>query len=204
MVHQLRGGILQSTGFKMPEQTLKRHIPRLTIGAIFIGLLATAAPRIDGWEENNSRLVWLFRLEGAFSEELPIETGSDDKIENPGFILREARLEADNGGSFTRLRALLTIANNAPRRRITDVEWRLDVYDASLRSVSARVVQKDKLNIYPGESAVASARMGAVLPDRMVVLLQITRVAFADGPAWLVAKECSLGEDLRTVTCKSK
>jgi hypothetical protein len=99
---------------------------------------------------------------------------------------------------------VLTIANSDAKRRITEVEWRLDVYDEALRSLSQRVLQTDKVNIYAGESAVASAKFGAVLPDRMIVLLQIIKVSFDGGSAWSPTEQCSLGEDLRTISCKSK
>jgi hypothetical protein len=153
-------------------------------------------------QDKDSRLVRLFKLDGTFSSELPLKTNSEPKSKPPGVRLTGARLEADSLGFLTRLRAMLTIANDDPARRITGVEWRLDVFDASLRSVSARVLQTDKVNIYSGESAVASAKFGGVLPDRMVVLLQLVRVSFADSSVWSSTEECSLGEDLRTVSCK--
>ena len=192
----------------MRTQILKRHLGTFGIGIILIGILIViliaTAPEAPGSQRDTSSLVRLFRLDGTFSEELPANLRPDDNFKNPGFSLTGARLEADNAGAFTRLRALLTISNGDPGRRITDIEWRVDIYDASLRTVSARVLQADKVNIYPGETAVASAKLGAVLPDRMIVLLQISKVSFVDGPAWVAAQECSLGQDLRSVTCKTK
>ena len=154
-------------------------------------------------QSDGLRTVWLFKLEGTFSEELPVKRDSDHKSANPGFLLTRARLEADNFGFSTRLRSMLTITNGNDKQRITEVEWRLDVHDASVRSVSVRVLQSEKVKIYAGETAVASAKFGAVLPDRMVVLLQLSKVSFADGSAWLAEEECELGEDLRTISCKS-
>jgi hypothetical protein len=60
------------------------------------------------------------------------------------------------------------------------------------------------VNIYSGERAVASARFGAVLPDRMVVLFQLVSVTFADDSVWSSTEECFLEEDLVTVSCKSR
>lgn len=155
-------------------------------------------------QETRKSLVLLFHLEGTFSSELPIKIRSEDKSEAAPFVLRNARLEADPMGATTRLRSVLTIANIDASRRITEIEWRLDVYDESLHTLSVRVLQEDKLNIYSNETASASARFGAVLPDRMVILLQLVRVSYADGSAWAPPVPCELEEDLRTVLCKSK
>jgi hypothetical protein len=187
---------------QMRTQILKRNLATFGVAIILVGIpIAPAAP---GSQSDPSSFVRLFRLDGTFSEELAAKIRSDDKFKNPGFALIGARLEADNGGFLTRLRALLTIANDQSGRRITEVEWRVDIYDASLRTVSARVLQADKVNIYPGETAAASAKLGAVLPDRMIVLLQISKVSFIEGPAWVAPQECSLEQDLRSVTCKTK
>jgi hypothetical protein len=193
--------MLQSTLIKMRTRILQ-HIATFAIAIIVVGI--TIAPAAPGSQSDTSGLVRLFRLEGTFSEELPAKIKSDDKSTNPGFALTGARLEADNAGALTRLRALLTISNGDPGRRITEVEWRVDIYDESLRSLSARVLQSHKVNIYPGETAAASERLGAVLPDRMIVLLQISKVSFVDGPPWIAAGECSIGQDLRSITCKTK
>ena len=186
----------------MRAQILKRTLS--SFAQLMLIVLAATAEQAPGAQVQGSSLVRLFKLDGTFSEELSAKIRSDDKSKNPGFTLTSARLEAENMGSLTRLRAMLTIANSDAEQRITEVEWRLDVYDASLRSVSARVLQSDKINIYAGETAAASAKFGAVLPDRMIVLLQLTRVSFADGSTWSASEECSLGVDLTSVSCKSK
>jgi len=166
-------------------------------------LLATASSSIRAQAEAPS-LVRLFKLEGASGEELPAKIRSAARSKNPGFTLAAARLEADNMGVVARIRTVLTIANDDPARRITGVEWRLDIFDASHRYGSSRIPQSDKVNIYSGERAVASARFGAVLPDRMVVLFQLVSVTFADDSVWSSTEECSLEEDLVTVSCKSR
>jgi hypothetical protein len=167
-------------------------------------LVVALLPQPSSAQEPNSNVVRVFRLDGTFGIELPVEISSEYKLEDARFTLRDVRLEADSAGFLTRLRSVITLANRDTTRRITEVEWRLDIYDEALRSLSQRVLQSEKVNIYPGESAKASARFGAVLPDRMVVLLQLVRVSFADGSAWLARVDCSLGEDLRTVSCKPK
>jgi hypothetical protein len=172
--------------------------------ALLVLLLAATGLKTTYAQENHANVVRLFRLDGSFSTELPGKIDSEGKLEDVGFTLRSARLEADNMSVLTRLRSVLTISNVVATRRITEVEWRLDVYDEALRSLSQRVPQTDKVNIYAGETGVASAKFGAVLPDRMVVLLQLSRVVFADGSAWSPTEQCSLGEDLRTISCKSK
>ena len=128
----------------------------------------------------------------------------EENGESAGFTLVEARIESDQRIALTRVRSSLTLANDENARRITEAEWRLDIYDASLRTMSNRVLQSEKVKIYAGETGKASANFGAVLPDRMVVLLQLTRVSFDDGTSWLPAFQCTLGEDLQTVSCKSK
>jgi len=145
----------------------------------------------------------LFRMEGTYGEELTAKTNSGDKQRSPGFSLVNARLENDGMGALARLRATLTIANE-DSRRITEVEWRLDIFDASIGNANRSVIQSEKRNIYSGETANVSAKFGAVLPDRMVILLQVTRVSFAEGPSWSASKDCSLEADLRTVSCGSK
>jgi len=177
---------------------LVRSVVKITMTC----LLAATVPGAAVAQTDGSNLVRLFKLEGTFSEELPAKNGSEQKSEPSGFALTAARLEADSFGFLTRLRALLTIANVDASRRITEVEWRIDVYDSSLRSANARVVQSAKTNIYAGETGVVSEKFGAVLPDRMIVLLQLTRVSFADGSAWSSPQECWLGDDFRTVSCK--
>jgi len=172
--------------------------------ALLVLLLVATSVHTTGAQENRSSVVRLFKLGGTFGTELPAKISSADKSGGYGFTLRDARLEADNMGFRTRLRSVLTVANSDSARRITEVEWRLDVYDEALRSLSQRVLQTDKVNIYAGETGVASAKFGAVLPDRMVVLLQLSRVVFADGSAWSPTEQCSLAEELRTISCESK
>ena len=171
--------------------------------AVLVLLLAAIGMKPNYAQEDHANAVHLFRLDGSFSTELAVKISSEGKSD-VGFTLRDARLEADSMGALTRLRSVLTLANSDAKRRITEVEWRLDVYDEALHSLSQRVLQTDKVNIYVGETGVASAKFGAVLPDRMVVLLQLSRVMFADGSMWSPMEQCSLGEDLRTVSCKSK
>ena len=171
--------------------------------ALLVLLLVATSVHTTGAQENRSSVVRLFKLDGTFGTVLPVKINSEGKTD-VGFTLRDARLEAESMGFLTRLRSVLTVANSDSARRITEVEWRLDVYDEALRSLSQRVLQTDKVNIYAGETGVASAKFGAVLPDRMVVLLQLIRVSFADGSVWLPTEQCSLGEDLRTISCKSR
>jgi len=176
-------------------------LPRKALLAL---LLVATSVHTTGAQESQSSVVRLFKLDGTFGTELPAKINSADKSEDYGFTLRDARLEADSMGFLTRLRSVLTVANSDSARKITEVEWRLDVYDEALHSLSQRVLQADKVNIYAGETAGASAKFGAVLPDRMTILLQLIRVSFDDGSAWSSSEECSLGADLRTVSCKSK
>lgn len=149
----------------------------------------------------NSPIFRLFKLEGASSEELATNPKSSSKQNPPGFSVVSARLENDGMGALAKLRSTLTVVNE-DSRRITEVEWRLDIFDASIGNASNSVAQSEKKNIYPGETANVSARFGAVLPDRMVILLQVTRVSFVEGPSWSPSKECSLEPDLKTVTCE--
>jgi uncharacterized protein (UPF0335 family) len=94
-------------------------------------------------QEDHRNVVRLFRLDGSFSTELPVKIRSEGKSD-VGFTLRDARLEADGMGFLTRLRSVLTVANSDSARRITEVEWRLDVYDEALHSLSQCVLQADK------------------------------------------------------------
>lgn len=177
--------------------------PFLKSALLVLAIVAIGPQAIDA-QENRSSVVRLFRLDGSFSTDLPVKIDSEGNSQEFEFSLLGARLESDQMGFLTRLRTVLTIANSASNRRITEMEWRLDVYDEALRTLSQRVLQSDKVKIYPGETAAASAKFGAVLPDRMVVLFQLVRVSFADGPAWSPTQVCSLGKDLRTISCKSK
>jgi hypothetical protein len=107
-------------------------------------------------------------------------------------------------GALARIRTTLTIANQNSTRRITEVEWRLDVFDASVGNSTNQVIQSETKNIYSGETANVSARFGGILPDRMVILLQLTRIAFDEGPDWTPSRLCSLEPDFSTVSCESK
>ena len=159
------------------------------------------AATLQNSQSENSPIFRLFKLEGTYSEKLSTNPKSSNKP--PGFSVVSARLENDGMGALAKVRSTLNIANE-DSRRITEVEWRLDIFDASIGNASNNVVQSEKKNIYPGETANVSARFGAVLPDRMIILLQVTRVAFVEGPAWSPSKECSLEPDLKTVTCESR
>jgi len=154
-------------------------------------------------QAENAPIFRLFKLEGTYSEEFAANSKSPTKQNALGFSVVSARLENDGMGALARLRSTLTIANEGSSR-ITEVEWRLDIFDASIGNASRSVVQSEKKNIYSGETANVSARIGAVLPDRMVILLQVTRVTFVEGLSWSPSKECSLESDLRTVTCEPK
>ena len=171
--------------------------------ALLAIILAATAHHTTDASENRSN-IRLLRLEGSSSSELPASTSSPDNSVAPSFTLVEAKLDNDSTGFLARLRSVLTIHNGDTGQRITEVEWQLDVYDEALRSRSLRVLQTHKLNIYPGETAAASAKFGAILPDRMIVLLQMVKVSFSDGSTWLAPVQCELGEDLRTVSCKSR
>lgn len=154
--------------------------------------------------QNKDSVVRLLRLEGSFATEEPVKSISGNRPEAAGFILSDVRLEGDSMGFLTRIRSVLTIANLESSRRISQVEWRLDIYDAVVRSHSQDVLQSEKVNIYPGETANASSKFGAVLPDKLIVFFRLVRVSFADGSSWMPAAECTLGDDLRSITCTPK
>lgn len=183
-----------------PQQSLAAVILRTTL----VGIILFAASDSARAQSEGSSFVRLFRLEGTFGSELPVKTSIDEKAGKAGFTLAAVRLEADQMMVLTRVRSFLTLVNGETGRRITEAEWRLDVYDVSLRNLANRVLQSEKVKIYAGETGKASANFGALLPDRMVVLFQLARVSFDDGSAWVPAWECTLEEDLRTVSCKSK
>lgn len=178
---------------------LTKFAARATVIAIFLtsGDAALA-------QDKSSSTVRMFRLEGTFGSELAVAITPPLTSENAGFILQSAKLEADSMGFLTRFWSRLTITNTDSSRRISQVEWRMDIYDSALRSHSQDILQSDKVKIYPGETMTASANFGAVLPDKMVILLQLVRVSFADGSYWTPAAECTLGEDLRSVSCKPR
>jgi len=175
----------------------------LACDTIVVLLLFSSAWPLSAHAQASQSTIRLFRLNGSFGSELPAKITTQIDLENPGFTLTAASLDADSIGFVTRLRSVLTVSNG-DKRRITEIEWRLDIYDEALRSLSQSVLQSDKVNVYPGETARASAKFGAVIPDRAIVLLQLSRVTFADGSLWSPATECSLAEDLRTISCKSK
>ena len=180
-----------------------RNDPLFLKPALLVLALVAIGPQAIDAQENRSSTVRLLRLDGSLSTDLPVKIDSKANSQEFGFSLLSVRLEADEMGFLTRLRSVLTMANSA-QRRVIEMEWQLDIYDEALNSLSQRLLQSDKVNIYPGETAAASAKVGAVLPDRMVVLFQLVRVSFADGPAWSSPEVCSLGKDLRTISCKSK
>ena len=176
---------------------------RLLKHAVVVAMFVSSAWPQSSHAQANQSMIRLFRLDGSFGSELPAKITTENDLETPEFRLTAASLEADSRGFLTRLRSVLTLSNG-DKRRITEIEWRLDIYDEALRSLSQRVLQSEKLNIYSGETAKPSARFGAVLPDRMIVLLQLVRVSFADGSSWRPRADCALGEDLRAVSCNSK
>ena len=175
----------------------------LTRACLAVLLLVTALRTADA-QEKRPGVLWLLRLDGIVSSELAAKIDSPDQLETPGFALSNARLENDSMGAFSRVRSRLTVTNLDDTRRISGVEWRLDIYDEALRSLTRSVIQTDEVRIYPGETATATANFGAVLPDRMIVLVQVVKVSFAEGPAWSASVDCTVGDDLRTVSCKAK
>jgi hypothetical protein len=154
--------------------------------------------------QSDAPIFRLFRLEGSSGQEVAAKAKSVDKQSSRGFSLVSARLENDGMGALARIRTTLTIANQNSTRRITEVEWRLDVFDASVGNSTNQVIQSETKNIYSGETANVSARFGGILPDRMVILLQLTRIAFDEGPDWTPSRLCSLEPDFSTVSCESK
>lgn len=196
-------GAIGSGAFIQPMKRSRTNSVFLKPVLLVLAFAATGPRAIDA-QENRSSTVRLFRLDGSFSADLPVKIDSEAKSQEIGFSLLSARLEADQMSFLTRVRSVLTVANRDANQRIIEMEWRLDIYDEALRTLSQRVLQSDKVKIYPGETASASANFGAVLPDRMVILFQLVRVSFADGPAWSSPRLCSLGGDLRTISCKSR
>lgn len=186
------------------KKTPQRVLATALVQIIVVGGILVGATNSTLAQSKRSKLVWLFRLEGTFGAELPVKITPEEKGEGAGFTLAGVTLEADQRIALTRVRSSLTLANDESARKITEAEWRLDIYDGSLRTMSNRVLQSEKVKIYAGETGKASANFGAVLPDRMVVLLQLTRVSFDDGTSWLAAFQCTLEGDLQTVSCKSR
>lgn len=174
----------------------RRFVMRVWAGSLAILIVAQVINA-----QNNSS-VWLFRLDGSFGVELPANMRSPEEFKDFKIGFRSAKLESDSMGVLTRIRSGVTLSNGEPIRRIIEVEWRLDLYDEVLKSQRQSILQSEKLNIYPGETATAQAKFGGVLPDRMVALLQVVRISFDDGSVWTPATRCSLDEDLRSITCK--
>src|SRR5262245_48088257 len=114
------------------------------------------AATLQNSQSENSPIFRLFKLEGTYSEELSTNSKSSNKQNPPGFSVVSARLENDGMGALAKLRSTLTIANE-DSRRITEVEWRLDIFDASIGNASNSVAQSEKKNIYPGETENVSA-----------------------------------------------
>jgi len=185
----------------MCRRALKPILIGIVIGLTLITQAAASIVGATPSQRERSKPFYLFRLDGTFGEELSVEAVSDHLMDSPGFQLTAARIEDDSLGFLSRIKSSLTIANRGDKR-ITEVAWRIDVYDASVRSFSAGVVQICKINIYPGETGVASEKFGAVLPDRMVILLQLSRVSFDDNTSWSPSAECLLAGDLKTVECR--
>jgi hypothetical protein len=195
-------------------QHLKVSSAQLTLAAALVLISCNPSPHFADTRfaqsvasqntQSEAPIFRLFRLDGTFSEELTPKSKSISKPSSPRFSLVSARLENDGMGAVARIRTTLTISNEDSTLRITEVEWRLDIFDASIGNASNRIIQSEKINIYSGETANVSARFGGILPDRMVILMQLVRVSFAEGPSWSAPGECSLENDLRTVLCESK
>src|SRR5215471_818753 len=107
--------------------------------------------------QSDTPVFRLFRLEGSSSQEIDAKGKSTEKQPSPGFSLVSARLENDGMGAVARIRTTLTIANQDSTRRITEVEWRLDIFDASIGNTTNQIIQSEKKNIYSGETANVSA-----------------------------------------------
>src|SRR4029079_6923732 len=144
---------------------------------IVLVLIAPGRQAIDA-QENRSNTVQLLRLDGSFSIELPARIDSEGQSQQFGFSLLKVKLEAEEMGFLTRLQSRLTISNGHAKQKIGEIEWQLDIFDEALGSLSRRVLQSNKMKVYPGETGTASTIFGAVLPDRMVVLFQLVRVSF--------------------------
>jgi len=154
--------------------------------------------------QDQQRTIRLFQLEGTFGTERPIKLEGYQTAPSAPFRVQTVRLEADPMGGITRLRTIISIANDEPGSRIAEVEWRLDMYDKDLHSLSARLLQSDKVNIYPRETGTVSAKTGAVLPDRMMALFQVTKVVYANSPPWTPQVYCELDKDFDSASCKAR
>ena len=153
-------------------------------------------------QENSRRVVFLVRVDGSFGRLVPAQIlWSGEKSETVVTIDR-IRIEVDSLGFLSRLRSEFVVTNNDKSRKIKEAEWRLDIYDESIRNLSRRVLLTDKVRVDPGASSPVRAKFGAVLPDRMLVLLQLTRINFLDGSAWSPNAQCELEPDFVTIRCK--
>jgi len=143
----------------------------------------------------------LIRLDGAFGKEMAGGPSTQGEQARAVVTLGDVKVEAEPLGFHTRLRFALTIAN-ATDRKMTEIEWRLDIYDEDLRILSRRYFFSDRLEIEPNASAKTSIKFAAVLPDRMILLVHLTNAKFKDGSSWRPPADCSLLEDMKRLKCQ--
>jgi hypothetical protein len=151
---------------------------------------------------DRSKLVRLIRIDGSRGSEVAARIVSNDAPVEYLAGMRDVSIYGEPLGALIRLRVSITLLNNDTARRITRVEWRLDIYDESLGAASMRVYQTDRVKIDPATSAKAEANFAAFLPDRMLALLQLTGITFENGTTWSPAIDCRLEKDFKAVTCK--
>ena len=80
----------------MDRRNLKSILVRIVIGVTLIAETATTVTGAPPLQRERSKLFYLFRLDGTFSEELSAGTVSDHSTYFPGFQLTAARLEDDS------------------------------------------------------------------------------------------------------------
>jgi hypothetical protein len=167
-------------------------------------LVATLCLCLSPAQEIRPSPVRLIRLQGSFGKDVPIKSISGERYFDGVIELSQARLESEPLSFLTRVWSSLTVVNKDSSRKITEIEWRLDIHDESLGILSRRVFQVEKVRVDSEQSARVSANFAAVLPDRMLILLQLTRVSFAEGLSRASPVECTLEKDMLSVTCRSK
>ncbi|HXG92270.1 MAG TPA: hypothetical protein VNN73_07865 [Blastocatellia bacterium] len=172
-------------------------------GALALFIMMVALAQSSSAQQNLSDIARLVRLEGSFGTEIPAKADLPAEPIEPLIALGAVRIEADSMGFHTRLWPSVEIVNKDAARTITEVLLRLDIYDEELRVLSRSIPLSEKVKAEPKASASMSVRFAAILPDRMLILIQIASIKFADGSAWRPPVECSLAEDFKSLTCKS-
>jgi hypothetical protein len=113
-------------------------------------------------------------------------------------------------GVFQGIKSAIKIQNSGPMT-IKRIEWRLTIYDEQRRTRHDQLHLFDDVVIKPGKAAEGETTISAsvvpypkaILPQKAIILVELTKVVFEDGTGWSAQSSCKASESLSDLECST-